>query len=74
MGVYGKGLTLNHIIPTFNSTVRKKKTSENFVGRGEIAGYQHFLLFPQCFLSFPSQISSFESHLCCRLQILIGVV
>ena len=22
---------------------------ENFVGRGENAGYQHFLLFPQCF-------------------------
>ena len=23
---------------------------ENFVGKGENAGYQHFLLFPQCFL------------------------
>ena len=22
---------------------------ENIVGRGENAGYQHFLLFPQCF-------------------------
>ena len=22
---------------------------ENFVGKGENAGYQHFLLFPQCF-------------------------
>ena len=22
---------------------------ENIVGKGEIAGYQHFLLFPQCF-------------------------
>ena len=22
---------------------------ENTVGKGEIAGYQHFLLFPQCF-------------------------
>ena len=28
---------------------------ENIVGEGENAGYQHFLLFPQCFqeLSFP---------------------
>ena len=23
---------------------------ENILGNGEIAGYQHFLLFPQCFL------------------------
>ena len=22
---------------------------ENTVGKGEIAGYEHFLLFPQCF-------------------------
>ena len=22
---------------------------ENIVGKGEFAGYQHFLLFPQCF-------------------------
>ena len=28
---------------------------ENIVGKGENAGFQHFLLFPQCFqkLSFP---------------------
>ena len=25
---------------------------ENTVGKGENAGYQHFLLFPQCFLKF----------------------
>ena len=24
-------------------------TAENIVGKGESAGYQHFLLFPQCF-------------------------
>ena len=30
---------------------------ENMVGKGENAGYQHFLLFPQCF-----QESSFEGH------------
>ena len=29
---------------------------ENIVGKGENAGYQHFLLFPQCFenASFPN--------------------
>ena len=25
---------------------------ENFVGKGRNAGYQHFLLFPQCFQKF----------------------
>ena len=31
---------------------------ENIVGKGENAGYQHFLLFPQCFQksSFPGKI------------------
>ena len=27
---------------------------ENIVGKGENAGYQHFLLFPQCFLKYSS--------------------
>ena len=26
------------------------KEIENVVGKGENAGYQHFLLYPQCFL------------------------
>ena len=26
---------------------------ENIVGKGENAGYQHFLLFPQCFRKAP---------------------
>ena len=30
---------------------------ENIVGKGENAGYQHFLLFPQCF-----QNTSFSGH------------
>ena len=31
---------------------------ENIVGKGENAGYQHFLLFPHCFLklSFPEAL------------------
>ena len=37
------------IIPVFDSV------EKNIVGKGENAGYQHFLLFPQCFekASFP---------------------
>ena len=37
----------------------KKKALENIVGKGENAGYQHFLLFTQCFLSCQRQKSSF---------------
>ena len=29
---------------------------ENIVGKGENYGYQHFLLFPTIFLTFPGQI------------------
>ena len=45
-------LTLYHTTPTFNDP-EKKEAFENIVGKGEKAGNQHFLLFPQCFL--PSQ-------------------
>ena len=47
----------------------RKQPFENIVGKGENAGNQHFLLFPQCFLPFLLQILVFESHLFCRLQI-----
>ena len=29
----------------------EKRSFENIAGKGENAGNQHFLLFPQCFLS-----------------------
>ena len=32
----------------------------NFVGKGENAGNQHFLLFPQCFQPYQRQKSSFK--------------
>ena len=51
-------------------TTPREKTFENIVGKGENAGNQHFLLFPQCFLSFPNQISIFDLHLICSLQML----
>ena len=46
-------LTLYHTIPTFNDL--GEKLFENIVGKGENAGNQHFLFFPQCFLLFPKQ-------------------
>ena len=30
-----------------------KKPLENMMGKGENAGYRHFLLFSPCFLPFP---------------------
>ena len=41
-------LTLYHTVPSLKTL--KKKAFENIVGKGENAGHQHFLLFPQCFL------------------------
>ena len=50
-------------------TPLKKKAFENIVRKGENAG-NHFLLFPQCFLLFPTKILISESELFCRLQML----
>ena len=60
-------LTLYYTIPT---TLRKRPL-ENIVGKGGNAGYQHFLLFLQCFRLFLNQISIFDLHnfFCC-LQML----
>ena len=43
-------------------TTFEKTTFENIAGKGENACHQHFLLFPQCFLSVPKQILIFQSH------------
>ena len=32
------------------------------VGKGENAGNQHFILFPQCFLRVPKQVSIIQYH------------
>ena len=40
-------LILYHTVTTFNDSY--KKLFENIVRKGENAGNQHFLLFPQCF-------------------------
>ena len=49
----------------FNSTTQllttlRKKAFENIVGKGENAGYQPFLLFPQCFLPYLREKLSFQ--------------
>ena len=67
--------TARYIKNTFTTKSRlltrlEKKNFKNIVGKGENAGNQHFLLFQQCFLLFPTQISIFESHLFCRLLML----
>ena len=41
----------------------EKKAFENFVGKGENAGKQHFLRFLQCFLSYQGQILTFQLHI-----------
>ena len=38
----------------------RKKPFENIVGKGENAGNQHFLVIPQCFLSFPKTNFNFS--------------
>ena len=44
------------------------------MGKGESAGDQNFLLFPQCFLPTRKRISVFKLHLFCRLQMLYSGV
>ena len=62
-------LTLYHTISTFNDP--EKEGLENIKGKRENAGYQHFLLFPQLFLPLHRQISIFQSHLFCHLQMVL---
>ena len=51
-------------------TTPYRRPFETIVGKGENVGDQHFLLFPQCFLLFPNQISIFQLHSFCCLQML----
>ena len=47
-------------------TTLKNKPFRNIVGKGENAGYQHFLLFQQCFLPFPKQNSGHIYFVVCK--------
>ena len=55
----GQPITTQSLLLT---TLRRKPLEKN-VGKGENAGYQYFLLSPQCFLPFTKQISNFQSYL-----------
>ena len=50
--------TLYYTMSTFDA-LEEKKPFENIVEKEENAGYQHFLLFPQCFLSWERQLKCF---------------
>ena len=54
----GKDLILCHTVRTFNIS-KEEGFGKHCVGKGENAGYQHFLLFPQCFLLYHREKSSF---------------
>ena len=41
------------------------------MGKRENADYQHFFLFPQCFLLVPKRITVINLHSFCSLQILL---
>ena len=57
-GLFRKGLNLYHTIRLLKNV--GMKGFKNIVGKGEKAGNQHYLLFPQGFLPFRTQISIFE--------------
>ena len=46
-----KDFLKNVIKRSLNPFLLKEKSFENIFGKGENAGNQHFLLFPQCFLT-----------------------
>ena len=47
----------------------ERKALKSILENGANAGYQHFLLFSNCFLPVVNQISVCLSHLFCRLQV-----
>ena len=51
-------------------TCLQYRSFENTVGKGEIARYEQFLLFPQCFLSFRTTFCHFYQLYKCRLRTL----
>ena len=60
---FNSNLTL--IIPNlFFNNPKNKGMFENFVGKGENAGNQHFLLFPQCFLTYHAFSNMY--HVICK--------
>ena len=65
-------ITLNQLFTTQSQLFMtlRKKAFESIVGKGENAGNQHFLLFPQCFLPASKRIFIFGLYLFCCLRML----
>ena len=57
----------------FKSGVSYEMSLKNIVGNGENAGYQHFLLFSQCFKSYLFQ-GSYKLELCGKLLTLYHAI
>ena len=56
---FGKELSLYKTISGFHNPPiqgSRKYCGKNIVEKGKNAGYQHFLLFPQCFLPYPKHL------------------
>ena len=62
-----KALADDKIIVTQNLKFVLRKV-ENIVGRGENAGYHHFLLFPQCFQKATYPVSLKVGIVCLRVN------
>ena len=50
-----KTIKIIYSVPHSPEVLRKKKAFKNFVGKGENASNQHFLLFPECILTYQKQ-------------------
>ena len=67
----GNGLTCYHTIPTFKDPLPPiERTFESNAENGENDVNQHFLLFPQCFLTSHKQVLVFNPRFFCGLQML----
>ena len=49
----GKSLILSSLYTHFDTFKKKKKLYDNIVEKGEIAHFEQFHIFPQCFLCSP---------------------
>ena len=61
-------LTLSQTIPGFYVSAVQVFFKKNDVGKGEIARFEQFLLFPQCFQLFWENFCYFHFIQNCRLQ------
>ena len=65
-------LSLYYTIQTFSDPV--DEAFGKILEKGENAGKQHFLLFPQCFLLYHREKSSFWQYLNCHLHMLSKIL